>query len=72
MRELDLVLLPFVERHFPGLDTSAQREYTRLLEQEDQDLYRWLIGSNRPEDTGLAAIVATILASSIQEGESPT
>ena len=38
MLELDLMLLPFLEKVYPSLDEEDQRRYWRLLECEDQDL----------------------------------
>ena len=43
MLELDLLLLPFVTDKLAELDDSQQKIYQRLLEQEDQDLFSWLI-----------------------------
>ena len=43
MRELDLLLLPFVEHVLPQLPEDLQRQYQQLLEEEDQDLFSWLV-----------------------------
>jgi len=61
MLELDLVLVPFVEHHFRGLDDVDQGRYLRLLECEDTDLFRWFLRAERPGDAELDAIVTTIL-----------
>ncbi len=60
MLELDLLLVPFARLAYPKLGGAAQAAYRRLLAEEDQDLYRWLI---RKENAGdLQAIVERILA----------
>ena len=43
MRELDLLLLPFVEKCLPALGEEERAQYRRLLMEEDQDLYNWLV-----------------------------
>jgi len=62
MLELDLVLMPFVERHLRSLDEHAQRQYVRLLESEDTELFAWFLGRERPTDPELAGIVEQIIA----------
>lgn len=63
MLELDLILMPFVEQHFPQLSDTEQQCYVKLLEQEDTDLFRWFLRAEQPQDEALAAIVTTILES---------
>ena len=60
MLELDLVLLPFLENQFRQLDQADQHAYRDLLLQEDQDLYRWLIGCEKATDARLQNIVTLI------------
>lgn len=62
MLELDLILVPFVERHLRALAEADQRLYVALLEQEDTDLFRWFLRADVPDDPDLARIVALILA----------
>ena len=44
MRELDLVLGPFVDRHLSGFSDEEIDELERLLGVPDGTLYRWLSG----------------------------
>lgn len=60
MLELDLVLLPFVENVFPGLDLEDQQRYWALMDQEDQDLFAWLLRRGDPQDPDLLRIVDVI------------
>ena len=62
MLELDLILVPFVERRLRALAEADQRLYVALLEQEDTDLFRWFLRADVPDDPDLARIVALILA----------
>jgi antitoxin CptB len=68
MLELDLVLVPFAERHLAVLDEEQLRRYRLLLEQEDQDLFGWFLRRGRPGSIDLAEIVDFILARHIAEG----
>lgn len=62
MLELDLILMPFVERVYPSLDAVDQALYARLLESEDQDLFAWFLHRQEPEDIELRRIVGIIRA----------
>ena len=60
MLELDLMLLPFLEKVYPSLDEEDQRRYWRLLECEDQDLWGWLLKRKEPDDPELQKIIQII------------
>ncbi|MGS2723217.1 FAD assembly factor SdhE [Porticoccus sp. GXU_MW_L64] len=60
MLELDLILLPFVEQIYPTLAEQDKERYHQLLEEQDQDLFAWLMKRTDPEDTELLKIVHII------------
>lgn len=60
MLELDLMLMPFVENVYPTLDEENQQRYWQLLDEEDQDLFSWLLKRFDPEDPELLKIVSII------------
>jgi len=60
MRELDLLLLPFVEQCLQDLDSERQALYRRLLEEEDQDLFSWLVLREPAPDAALQSLVNQI------------
>lgn len=62
MLELDLLLVPFAQQVFETLDYQDQLLYSDLLEQEDQDLYTWLMGRQAPVEERFNSIIAKILA----------
>jgi antitoxin CptB len=62
MLELDLLLLPFATDKLAQLDDSQQKIYQRLLEQEDQDLFSWLIEKEVAPDSELIQMIQMILA----------
>lgn len=57
MLELDLLLLPFLEKKFSSLSETEQAIFERLLACTDQDLYNWLIGHEQPTDPQLMAMI---------------
>jgi antitoxin CptB len=62
MLELDLVLMPFAESVYPGLDAGDKQRYRDLLACEDTDIFAWLLHRVPPGDPGIAHIVDRILA----------
>ena len=62
MRELDLLLVPFVRHAYPHLSAPLQHAYQQLVAQEDQTLYNWLIKGEPVEAVVLQAIIAQVLA----------
>lgn len=60
MLELDLILMPFVERVYPSLSPSDQALYARLLDCEDQDLFAWLLHREPAPEEWQRAIIQLI------------
>lgn len=61
MWELDLLLIPFLEARFESLSHEQQLTYQRLIEEEDQDLFVWLMHREWPEDPELRQMVQMIV-----------
>jgi antitoxin CptB len=62
MLELDLLLVPFAREVFESLSRPDQMLYSELLEEEDQDLFTWLMQRTPPEDPRFESIIRQILA----------
>ncbi len=60
MLELDLVLLPFLDNVYPGLEQADKERYWKLLECEDQDMFAWFLRRENPEDPELQRIVQIV------------
>jgi antitoxin CptB len=60
MLELDVILLPFAERHFMTLSDTEKHTFVALLEEADPDLFNWLMGHGEPEKPELAQMIKTI------------
>lgn len=60
MRELDLLLLQFLDRGYRDLDAAAAQVFARLLECPDALLLEWLLGRQIPSDKDVADVVQRI------------
>ncbi|HEY2344995.1 MAG TPA: succinate dehydrogenase assembly factor 2 [Xanthomonadaceae bacterium] len=62
MRELDQLLLRYLDRRWSEADDSERGIFLRLLDCEDDTLWRWCMGLETPQDKDLDGILARILA----------
>ena len=62
MLELDLILVPFAENILPSFSESERGEYARLLAEEDQDIFQWLVLKAPAPEKSLQIMVDKILA----------
>ena len=60
MRELDLLLASYLERHGATFEADALTQFERLLECTDMDIQDWLTGRSEPPDGALRALIARI------------
>ena len=60
MRELDQLLLRYLERRWPLADDTERGLFLQLLDREDDTLWRWFMGLERPEDASLETVVSLI------------
>lgn len=61
MLELDLVLMPFAEQVYPGLDNVDKLRYRALLECEDTDLLAWIVHREPVSELELVYIIGLVL-----------
>lgn len=60
MLELDQILLKFVTNHYTNLSMFNQQKFSILLQENDIDLYNWLIGSCITENNELKDLILLI------------
>lgn len=60
MKELDVLLEPFVEHVYDTLDDAERRAFCALVELEDPVLYVYLVGREVPADPAQAAMAVRI------------
>lgn len=62
MQELDLLTLRYLDRRWREADAGERADFERLLDSEDDRLWRWFVGRERCEDEALDDLVRRILA----------
>ena len=60
MRELDDLLVRWLERERPQASEEGRGDFLRLLDCEDDRLWRWFLGHETPPDASLDALVQRI------------
>jgi antitoxin CptB len=60
MRELDQLLLRYLDRSWPTADDAERGIFLRLLDCEDDTLWRWFMGLSVPEEKDLDELVGRI------------
>ncbi|MEM9171925.1 MAG: succinate dehydrogenase assembly factor 2 [Pseudomonadota bacterium] len=61
MRELDQLLVSFLNQHYLALSEVKKAAFERLLAMQDPVLFGLLVRGDTTEDTDIAAIIHTIL-----------
>ena len=62
MRELDQLLERWLDREWRQSPTARRDVFLRLLDTEDDKLWRWFLGHEAPSDVEVAALVRHICA----------
>lgn len=60
MLELDLFLIPFYENQFENLNTLDKKNFIQLLEENDVNLYQWLMGYAHSDNADFVRIIQII------------
>jgi len=60
MRELDQLMLRYLDGRWSMADDRERNHFLQLLDTEDDMLWRWFMGRERPEDAALANIINII------------
>ncbi len=57
MRELDQLMQRYLFQVWPGASEAERGVFLRMLETEDDKLWRWFMGYEHPSDEELARLV---------------
>jgi antitoxin CptB len=60
MKELDLVLLRYLEQDYPQASPADRDAFAQILELQDPDLFGYLVGRDIPVEASLRHVVARI------------
>jgi antitoxin CptB len=67
MRELDLLLESYLERHATTMTRLELQVFERFLDATDMDLYDWVTGRASPSTQEFGAIVAELISGDATE-----
>ena len=59
MKELDVLMQGYLERHYEKASPDEQWAFLRLLEREDPDIWAWIVGQT-PAPAPFADVVARL------------
>ena len=59
-REMDLLLLRFLEQDYPHLNAREQSLFGSLLDEADPDLYAWITGQAQPANPDYLPLIGKI------------
>ncbi|QNN46998.1 succinate dehydrogenase assembly factor 2 [Thermomonas brevis] len=62
MRELDQLLERWLDRQWRQSPTAERAVFLRLLDSEDDRLWRWFLGHETPDDVEIATLIERIRA----------
>ena len=57
MKELDLLTLAYLDRHYPTAPAEEQQAFAELLELQDPLLMSYMVGRETPADATTAKVV---------------
>ena len=59
IKEMDLILSTYADRHLADMDDATLDVYEALLAENDQDLYQWVTGQS-PQTGGYLELIISI------------
>jgi antitoxin CptB len=60
MKELDLLLVRYLEQEYPAASPADREAFARILDLQDPELFGYLVGRDSPSDAGLHHVLARI------------
>jgi len=60
MRELDELLVAYLEHDYERAASAEREAFARLLDLQDPEIFGYLVGRDRPADAELSHVVARI------------
>lgn len=60
MKELDLVLTNYLERHYPDADETQRSGFRKLLNLQDPELYGVILGKQTTDDKEIEGVIGII------------
>lgn len=51
IREMDILLESFMEKHYPALSDEEKKMFELFLDETDTDILNWIMGRAEPENS---------------------
>jgi antitoxin CptB len=61
MRELDQLMLRYLDGRWPSASDTERAVFLRLLDTEDDKLWRWFMGRETPQEADIDVLVRAII-----------
>ena len=62
LKELDVILGPFMDEHYRELAPADKALFARLVDCEDMELFHWFMRHERPVDPELERMIELVLS----------
>lgn len=60
MLELDFIFMKFFQEKYPHLSLAEQKNFEKLLDEQDPILAAWIFGAESPTDADMIKLVAQL------------
>ena len=61
LKEIEVLLVPFLEKHYQHESPEIRRLFEALLEEEDLDIFEWFTRRVKPDTEQMEEIINVIL-----------
>jgi antitoxin CptB len=61
MKELDGLLMPYLQDYYPRASEAERAAFATLLELQDPQVLEWCLGQGRPNDMAMTKVVDTLM-----------
>lgn len=61
MKELDIVMLRYLDHHYDSATPQEQAVFERIVEMQDPELWLWVSGREAPQDPQVSHVLAKML-----------
>jgi antitoxin CptB len=69
MKEMDLILGSFADRHLARMSADDLDAFERLIDMPDGELLSWITGAGEPEALGLSDLIERLRAVTLRPGD---
>ncbi len=66
IKEMDIILMTFLNQSYPSLNTTDKMTFKQLLDEPDLDILNWVTGKTKPHNKKLMQLINLIRQSNNQ------